>query len=203
MKPLIIGRTRSVRNKITFIRNIIPMSEDLETSLFLEYARRRISFEYDNEEMGELTIKILKTLIERNEAIPDETLALILGTSATEIRRALHVMHRIGLVGLVRESTDQYRYEYKWFLNKDFIRKFLIQHINNVASKLMHRINTLSTTTLYICPTCFRGYTLDEAYEYDFKCPRDDTELVQIDASSEITFLSNVVKNLRREEETK
>ena len=176
------------------------MVEDLETSLFLEYARRRIAFEYDDEEMGELAVKILKTLSERNEAISDETLALILGISATEIRKILHVMHRAGLVGLARESTDQYRYEYKWFINKDFIRRFLTQHINNVASKLMHRINTLGTTTLYICPTCFRSYTLDEAYEYDFKCPRDDTELIQVDVSSEITFLTNVVKNLRREE---
>ncbi|GAB6945945.1 transcription factor [Vulcanisaeta sp. JCM 16161] len=176
------------------------MVEDLETSLFLEYARRRIAFEYDNEEMGELAVKILKTLSERNEAIPDETLALILGISATEIRRILHVMHRAGLVGLARESTDQYRYEYKWFINRDFIRKFLIQHINNVASKLMHRINTLGSTTLYICPTCFRGYTLDEAYEYDFKCPRDDTELVQVDVPSELAFLTNVIKNLRRED---
>ncbi|WP_243666799.1 hypothetical protein [Vulcanisaeta sp. JCM 16159] len=109
-------------------------------------------------------------MIEKGEAVPDETLALILGISATEIRRILHVMHKAGLVGLIRESTDQYRYEYKWFINRDFIRKFLVQHINNVSSKLMHRINALGTTTLYICPTCFRGYTLDEAYEYDFRC---------------------------------
>ena len=176
------------------------MVEDLETSLFLEYARRRIAFEYDNEEMGELAVKILRTLNERNEAISDETLALILGISATEIRRILHVMHKAGLVGLARESTDQYRYEYKWFVNKDFIRRFLIQHINKVTSKLMHRINTLGTITLYICPTCFRSYTLDETYEYDFRCPRDDTELIQIDVSSEIAFLTNVIKNLRREE---
>ncbi len=175
------------------------MVEDLETSLFLEYAKRRISFEYDNEETGELAVKILRTLMERNEAIPDETLALILGTSATEIRRILHVMHKTGLVGLARESVDQYRYEYKWFLNKDFIRKFLSQHINKISTKLMRRINTLSTTTLYICPTCFRGYTLDEVYEYDFRCPRDDTELMQIDTPSEIAFLSNIVKNLRGE----
>ncbi len=174
--------------------------EDLETSLFLEYARRRIAFEYDDEEMGELVVKILRALSERNESVPDETLALILGISATEIRRVLHVMHRAGLVGLARESTDQYRYEYKWFVNKDFIRKFLTRHISNVVSKLMHRIKTLGSTTLYICPTCFRGYTLDEAYEYDFKCPRDDTELVQVDATSEIAFLMNVIKNLRREE---
>ncbi|MGC8606873.1 MAG: transcription factor TFIIE [Vulcanisaeta sp.] len=176
------------------------MVEDLETSLFLEYARRKMAFEYDNEEVGELAVKILSTLIERNEAIPDETLALILGISATEIRRVLHVMHKAGLVGLIRESTDQYRYEYKWFINKDFIRKFLVQHINDVAAKLMRRINTLSTTTLYICPTCFRSYTLDEVYEYDFRCPRDDTELVQVDAPSEIAFLTSTVKNLRREE---
>ena len=176
------------------------MIEDLETSLFLEYARRKMAFEYDNEEVGELAVKILRTLIEKNEAIPDETLALILGISATEIRRVLHVMHKAGLVGLVRESADQYRYEYKWFINRDFIRKFLIQHINDVAAKLMHRINTLSTTTLYICPTCFKSYTLDEAYEYDFKCPRDDTELVQADVPTEIAFLTNVIKNLRREE---
>ncbi|GAB6945011.1 transcription factor TFIIE [Vulcanisaeta sp. JCM 14467] len=176
------------------------MVEDLETSLFLEYARRRIAFEYDNEEMGELAVKILRTLSERNEAVSDETLALVLGISATEIRRILHVMHKAGLVGLARESTDQYRYEYKWFVNKDFIRRFLVQHVNKVTSKLMHRINALSTTTLYICPTCFRSYTLDETYEYDFRCPRDDTELVQADVSSEITFLTNVIKNLRREE---
>jgi Transcription initiation factor IIE, alpha subunit len=177
------------------------MEEDLETSLFLEYVRRKMSFEYD-EETGELAVKILRALFERNETIPDETLALILGVSAAEIRRALHAMHRVGLVGFVRESTDQYRYEYKWFLNKEFIRKFLVQHINNVASKLMHRLNALSTTTLYICPTCFRGYTLDETYEYDFRCPRDDTELEQVDAISEIEFLTNVIKNLRIEKES-
>jgi transcription initiation factor TFIIE subunit alpha len=66
----------------------------------------------------------------------------------------------------------------------------------------MHRLNALSTTTLYICPTCFRGYTLDEAYEYDFRCPRDDTELEQVDAISEIEFLTNVIKNLRIEKES-
>ncbi len=187
----------AVRNKLSSPVGHV-MVEDPEVSLFLEYVRRKMSFEYD-EEMGELSVKILKALLERNETVSDESLALILGVGATEIRRALHAMHRMGLVGLIRESPDQYRYEYKWFLNKDFIRKFLIQHINNVTSKLMHRLNTLSTTTLYICPTCFRGYTLDEAYEYDFKCPRDDTELVQVDASLEISFLTNVIKNLRIE----
>ncbi|MFB6470497.1 MAG: transcription factor TFIIE [Vulcanisaeta sp. AZ3] len=173
--------------------------EDVEESLFLEYARRRISFEYDNEEAGELAVRILRTLLEKGETMPDETLALILGVSATEIRRVLHQMRRIGLVSLVRESVDQYHYEYKWVLTKDFIRKFLVQHINNVASKLMLRLKTLGSTTLYLCPTCFRSYTLDETYEYDFKCPRDDTELVQVNTPSEITLLTNVIKNLQIE----
>ncbi|WP_069807379.1 transcription factor TFIIE [Vulcanisaeta thermophila] len=175
------------------------MSEDVELSLFLEYARRRLAFEYDDEEVGELAVRIIRTLLERGEAIPDENLALILGVSAVELRRVLHTMHKVGLIRLTRETLDQYRYEYKWSIDREFIRKFLIQHLEKVSSKLTQRIEILSSTTIYVCPTCYRGYMLDEAYEYDFKCPRDDTELVQVNASLEITLLANIIKNLKVE----
>lgn len=174
------------------------MVSELELKLFLEYVHRRLSFELNDEAMGRLAVNIVKTLLERGEAVPDEVLSLAVNSNVTVVRRVLHVMHRAGLVALTRETPDQYRYDYKWYINDEFIRKFLMAHVEKVVSKMVRLMNSLTTGTLYVCTTCYRGYTLDEAYEYDFTCPRDDTVLTQLDSQEGAAALGSVLKVLRQ-----
>jgi len=175
------------------------MASELELRLFMDYVRRRMSFEFDDETMGELAVTIVSTLLERGEAIPDDKLASLINANGTDIRRLLHVMHVAGLVGLARETSDQYRYDYKWYMDREFVRRFLEQHVDKVTSKVARLLNRISSTTLYMCPKCFRRYTMDEAYSYNFTCPRDDTPLSQPDPSKEIAALSTVLRDLRGE----
>ena len=56
---------------------------------------------------------------------------------------------------------------------------------------------SISNEAYYYCPTCFRRYTVDEAYDYDFKCPRDDAYLVQSDQYREVEALMNIIKKLK------
>ncbi len=173
------------------------MSSDFEVKLFINYVKRRTSLEFDNESMGELAVNIVNVLLSRNEYMSDEKAISLVNANPTDVRKVLQFLYRLGVIDLVRETTNQYRYEYKWSLSRDKISRFIRTRINNIVEKLTHIVRELSSSTPYLCPTCFKRYSLDEAYDFNFECPRDKTPLVQIDVTSEVTYLNKIIKELR------
>ncbi len=171
--------------------------DSTELKLLLDYARIVVTYEYSDPVLGEAAVKVLRTLLEKGEALSDEGLASATGLNVIDVRKILHVLRRIGLVEFQRETYDEYRFTHKWLLTKEYLVEFMKRRVALVIDKLERRLTVLSTTALYVCPTCYRGYTMDEAYELEFKCPLDDTELIQVDSTAEVSFLTKVIKTLR------
>ena len=169
-----------------------------EIRLFLELIRRRVAFEYDSRELGDLAISILSLLLVRNEKLSDERIASLLNANPADVRRVLQFLYRVRLIETTKEAIDieRGRYDSKWCLSQEFIKKVVRERIKEVLDKIAHYVKEISSTMVYVCPICFKRYTIDEAYEYNFECPRDGASLIQPDTNAEINFLSNLIKKI-------
>ncbi len=172
---------------------------DVLTKIFLNLVDRLVSFEHDNPELGKLAVRIITYLAMRNEALPEDKIASALGIEGSEVRKVLHTLFKYALIEVEKEAVDpeRGRYENRLRISPEFVRRITASRIRMVIDVLKECLQELATTAYYVCPTCYRRYTMDEAYDLNFRCPRDDTPLVQPDHSVEVEFLTEVIKKLQ------
>ncbi len=172
---------------------------DVKSKLLLNVIDRIISFEQDNPELGKAAVQVASFLLLRGEALPEEKIASRLNLDVGEVRKILQLLAKYSLIESVREAIDpeRGRYESKWRISKDLVLRVLIERLRQVVEVLRVCLQEYTSSAYYVCPVCFRRYSMDEAYSVDFKCPRDDSSLVQPDVTAEIEFLTNFIKQLQ------
>ncbi len=167
--------------------------------IYLNLIERIVSFEYDNNDLGKLAVKTAITLLKKNESLSEDKIASSLNVESSEIRKVLQVLFKHNLIEAEKEvvDPDRGRYETKWVLNEELIRKILKNRVKRVCEVLKNILDVATSEAYYYCPNCYRRYSVDEAYDYDFKCPRDETSLAQSDQTQEVEYLIKVIKLLQ------
>ncbi len=172
---------------------------DVLTKLFLNLVDRLVSFEHDNPELGKLAVRVITYLATRGESLPEDKISSAIGIEGSEVRKVLHTLFKYALIEVEKEAIDPERgkYENRLKVSTEFVKRIVASRVKQVIEILRECVQELASTAYYVCPTCFRRYTMDEAYELDFRCPRDDTALVQPDHSVEVEYLTDVIKKLQ------
>ncbi len=172
---------------------------DVPSKLLLNIVDRIISFEQDNPELGRAAAQVVLFLLTKGEAFPEEKIAAKLNLDVGEVRKILQILYRYSLVELLREAVDveRGRYENRWRVSRDLVVRVLKSRLRNVIDVIQVCLNEYTNTAYYVCPCCFKRYSMDDAYNVDFRCPRDDTPLVQPDTAAEVEFLARLIKDLQ------
>jgi len=176
-----------------------PATLDVRSKLFLSVIDRVISFEQDNPELGKTAVQIATFLLVKGEALPEDKIASKLNLDASEVRKILQLLSKYSLIESIREAIDpeRGRYESRWRVSRELVTRVLADRLKQVVEILRTCLQEYAATAYYVCPVCFRRYSMDEAYNIDFKCPRDDTPLVQPDITAEIEFLTNLIRQIQ------
>lgn len=151
---------------------------------------KSVAWEFDSPEYGRLARKVAEMLYERKEDLTDDRIAILLNISTAETRRILQYLMRLGLVGVKRKTTEDYRIEYTWYVDDEIIG----QAISSRARVAREKISMLIRSLYYICPNCFTMYTLDEAVNRGGVCPICGTQLEYVESVEGINKLTKITK---------
>ncbi len=168
--------------------------------IYLNLIERIVSFEYDNPDLGRLAVKTAITLLKKkDEGLSEDKIASTLNVETGEIRKVLQVLFKHCLIEAEKEivDPDRGRYETRWYLSESIVSKVLKNRAKRVAEVLKNILDIAKSEAYYYCPNCYRRYSVDEAYDYDFKCPRDETSLAQSDQTQEVEYLIRVIRLLQ------
>ncbi len=175
---------------------IKDVDASIEVRLFVTLIYRLVAVSCDSDEFGNAAVLIATLLLTKRREMTDEEIASALNLNVADVRRVLHLLYGYGCVSVNKRVTDVERggYENRWILTEDIVRKIIDERASKVIAKLRHYVRRAVNTMMYLCPTCFRRYAADEAYEYEFECPRDGTALIQPELSDEIAYINNLIK---------
>ena len=146
---------------------------------------------------------VVRKLIEnrKDEGLSDEDLEKLTGYRQGVIRRILRMLHDELKIATYRRGRhpETKATRYFWSLDADRINVMLYNLKRLVLSKLRARLEYELSTDFYICPRCRVRYTFDEAFEYEFTCPRCGAPLEEDDKTPLISTLKAVISNLEEE----
>ncbi len=149
---------------------------------------------------GEIGRRVVEVLLERGEEVSDEEIAQALNMRINDVRRALYELARYGIVSYKRVGKrDSFWYTYRWYIDKDTLARVLLQRKKSVLRKLEDRLAYEESGVFYVCPIDGSRYSFDEAFENYFKCPRCGSDLVEVNNSSVVEYLKNLIERLQRE----
>ncbi|MFB6491182.1 MAG: transcription factor [Thermoproteus sp. AZ2] len=173
------------------------MSEE-KLEAYLLFVERSVSFEFNSSEYGKLARKMVEMLYTRKEQLSDDRIAILMNISTAEARKILQFLAKNNLIGVSKTTTPDYRTEYAWYLDDNVIANALKKRIELVSSKLSMLIRSLTEGSYYICPSCFRRYTLDEELAYNGVCPICKMQLIYINNITEINKLTEIIEKLEK-----
>ncbi len=144
--------------------------------------------------------RVFEVLVKHNKELMDADIMLETGLNDQEVRRVLYELHSLGVVTYRRrQSTEDGRFIYQWFVDAGRLNQILLQRKREVLSKLRTRLDYESNNTFFICENDGVRLTFDEAYENDFRCPKCGAELRVEDNTPVREYLERVVSRLEEE----
>ena len=141
--------------------------------------------------------KIVKVLLEQSEATEEE-IANKMELKPNLVRKILYMLYDNQLVNYRRERDKKTGYHiYYWRLNVGNLRVLLKVRLKKVLSKLQARLRYEKENTFYFCALngCSR-LTMEQAMEYEFRCPKCGAPLVAEDNAPIIKALENRIRVL-------
>ncbi|MFP3310777.1 MAG: hypothetical protein RXO26_03020 [Caldivirga sp.] len=167
--------------------------------LVRRYVYRRVLIEFGDDELGKLAVAILNTLLSRGEVMTDDKLTSIVGYNAIDVRRVLQALYNMRLASVVEEFSESAgKLEQSWSIKDEDIRRFMVNLISGVLDKIDALMRQLTSTTVYICPRCFKRYSEDDALMYDYRCPLDKTQLEYVNPAEYLAILGAIEARLKR-----
>lgn len=144
---------------------------------------------------------VFQVLYEEGKELSDEELAEKTGLRLNVVRRALNMLLEKSLVTYRRvKEPGRFRSEFYWRVNLDGLQQLLLQRKKMALEKLKTRLRVEKETYYYVCPLDGARYSLDEAAEYDYICPRCGTPLMPDENQDKIVaVLERIVEKLGEE----
>ncbi len=174
-------------------------SNSRRTKALYEFIRR---LAYKKRLDPDNAVKIFTTLLSQsnNRGLSDEELSEITGIKQGEIRNTLRMLYELRMVGYRRGRhpvTGATRYY--WYPDYTGINMALLWRRKKVLEKLKIRLEYEENNTFFRCPNDGTRFTFDEAYEYDFQCPKCNSILVEEDNTLIKEVLRRVIARLEEE----
>ncbi len=144
---------------------------------------------------------VFQALYEEGKELSDEELAQRTGLRLNIVRRSLNMLLEKSLVTYRRvKEPDRFRSEFYWRVNVEGLQQLLLRRKKLVLEKLKTRLRVEKETYYYVCPLDGSRYSLDEAAEYDYICPRCGTPLMPDENQDKIVaVLERIVEKLDEE----
>ena len=148
------------------------------------------------------TLHIFKLLLQNTsqKGLSDEDLEAITGYRQGEIRKILRLFYEIHIANYRRgRHPETGATRYYWKIDVDTINVNLVRRKKAVLEKLKYRLQHEESTTFYVCPNDGSRYSFDEAYEYEFTCPKCGALLEEEDNTPYREVLKATIKRLEEE----
>lgn len=143
---------------------------------------------------GEAGRRIIEYLIKTGGA-PEETLGREAGVKSNEARK---ILQRLGNDAFVycrgRKVGDKVLHY--WFINWSQLDFIIKNRLLKTRKKLVALLNYMETNVLYKCNVCGKTYDADKALDYDFKCPLDGAELIEVNREPIMEFIKKWIKSI-------
>ena len=134
------------------------------------------------------------------KGLSDEDLAGMFGLSQAEIRKILRILYDNGLAKYRRGRHPQTgATRYFWYIDIQSINNIILARKKIVLARLRERLRYERENEFYYCPNHRERYTFDEAFYYQFTCPKCGAVLELYDNSERIKILEEYVRRLEEE----
>lgn len=144
---------------------------------------------------GDTARKVIEHIIESGGSAPEETLGRDAGVKSNEARKILQKLANEALLTCRGKKVGD-KVLHFWTLNLDQVEGILVNRLKRTREKLETLLKYEEENILYECPTCGRKYTLDNALDNDFRCPYDDTILMETNKEEIIELLKKKIKEI-------
>lgn len=147
-------------------------------------------------------IKIFTTLLKATDGkgLSDEELSEITKMRQGEIRNILRMLYSLRMVAYRRgRHPETGATRYYWYPDFSGINMSLFWRKKQVLEKLKQRLEYEEENSFFRCPRDGLRYTFDEAFEFDFTCPKCNTMLVEEDNSMVKEYLRQRIAMLEEE----
>jgi len=169
------------------------------TVSFLRFLKRvalRYRLDPDN------TLEIARRLLEEADAkgLSDENLEEITGIRQNEIRRILRVFYELKIASYRRgRHPETGATRYYWTIDPQAVNMFILSLKQRILGRLKAKLEFEESTSFYRCPADGARYTFDEAFDYDFTCPRCGSMLEEESNEERRALLRSRIARLEEE----
>lgn len=147
---------------------------------------------------GETARKVIEHIVKSGGSAPEETIGRDAGVKSNEARKILQKLGNDALLTCRGRKVGD-KVLHFWTINWEQIENVLISRLKKTREKLVALLRFEEENIIYECKVCGRRYTLDQAFDYEFKCPYDDESLVEVDKEKTIEFLKKKIEEIDRE----
>lgn len=137
---------------------------------------------------------ILDHLI-KNEYLAEEKILDDTNIRSNEGRKVLQKMADEAIVAPDRVRVDV-GVLHVWRLNRSALRTFVLSRLKKAREKLEILLNHQVRSTIYVCQSCKRRFTADEAYTNSFQCPHDGDILSEVTDPTLVDTIKSVISKL-------
>jgi transcription initiation factor TFIIE subunit alpha len=141
---------------------------------------------------------IFRKLLDSDEkGLSDEDLELQTGVRQGEIRRILRLFYDLRLASYRRgRHPETGATRYYWRINLGTLNSILLARKKAVLRNLKLKLEYERSNTFYYCPYDGTRFTFDEAYEYNFQCPKCGAILEEYNQPELREYLARLIKKL-------
>ncbi len=153
-------------------------------------------------EIADKKVISLIPIIKGKVHVSEFKIAEKLNISINEVRNMLYKLSEYNIVDSIRKKDKKKGwYVYYWVLDPLRVRELAVKLKRERIAMLRERISKEEKTDFLICPDKHIRLSMENAMEYDFRCPECDVNLQRDDNKKVITSLNNQI--IRLEEEIK
>ena len=143
-------------------------------------------------------------MFEAGKEVTETEIAEATGLKINSVRKALNMLAERGLITYRRvraiDKNGRSSIVFYWKVNPENLRSLVESRKRAVIEKLKSLLEHEESTYYYVCPLDGTRYTLDEAMEYNFTCPRCGSMLVpDEEREARIEVLRRLVRRLEEE----
>ena len=148
---------------------------------------------------GEDTVKLVGLLKNQNK-ISEFVLAEKLKITVNNVRNMLYRLQEHNLVTSVRKKDKQKGwYIYYWTFNTPQARSLIITVKQRKLVQLRKRLERETQEMFYVCPEKCTRFKMENAMEYDFRCPECGTILGEEDNTLLIGKIKEKIEEIEQE----
>ena len=152
----------------------------------------------DSDIMMEVTKKLMAN--SDSKGLSDENLEEITGIRQNEIRKVLRTLYELKIATYRRgRHPETGSTRYYWTIDPNMINLFIFSLKKKILEKMKRKLEFEEGITFYVCPVDGTRYTFEEAFDYNFTCPKCGSLLIEHDNVEVKEFLKKKIEEFEEE----